>query len=184
MQEGNNNATNETAGIQDDGLKAEGASVQVEEPKVETGKKVRPRIFVDKDEKIKCLVTAFYSSDKGDLEFVIQGDVNEDYSSDFIVARHEFVFSRVPYARLNAYRSQCFRKGDDKTTVDLMKLRDLFWKFHLVDWNLTDEEDRKVELERTPDGTLKTGSLELLNSIPSAILDSVISMFETKLSLA
>ena len=64
-----------------------------------------------------------------------------------------------------------------------MRLREFFLVFHLVDWNLTDEDGKKIELKFDPNKSLSDESLDLIYTLPSMLLDVVLATYERKMSL-
>ena len=192
MQENTSNAATETT--QNEALpkanattveKAENAAEPQKTAESANEKKVRPQLFFSKDELIPITVTGFYSKETGQLEFVVPEE-QKDTTDAFIAVKHIFRFSRVPYNRLNLYRSQSMKYSSTERSnvVDVIKLRDYFWTFHLRDWNIEDNNGEKIHLVVDPDGTLSDGSLEKLYELPASILDTVITLFERKLNIA
>ena len=55
-----------------------------------------------------------------------------------------------------------YNSSDRSNSVNLLKLREYFWLFHLVDWNYTDDEGNKIKLKHDPNGALADESLDLL----------------------
>lgn len=147
-------------------------------------KSVRPKIFFAQDEKIECVVTGYYSKETGMLEFCLPEKQEE--TEHFTTFEHKFIFSRVPYDALNRYREQSVVYNPETKTnsVNILKLRDYLWVFHLVDWNYSDEDEKKIELKHDPNGTLSDESLDLLYQIPASVLDTAIGMFERKINIA
>lgn len=155
----------------------------------ETPKKFVPKVFMSKDAKIECAVKAFYDLETGALEHVIPYDGNETTDEEILakygIAVHKFWFSRVSYNKLNSYRNQSmiYNKEDKINTINLVKLHEYFWIFHLVDWNLTDEYGNAMKLKFDPNKALSDESIERLYSIPASILDMVMLMFDKKISI-
>ena len=146
---------------------------------------IRPRLFCPDDEDIEITVTGYYAKDTGVLAFVLP-TAAEETPENFFAETHTFAFSRVPYNRLNIYRSQALHYKDDGTAggVDILRLRDFLWSFHLKKWNLKDADGKPVPLEHTPDGMLADASRKLLDRLPATLLDTVITMFERKVNIA
>ena len=144
-----------------------------------------PRIFMGADEKIVCEVNGFYDKETGFLEFVIPGAVART-AEQFNIVKHEFVFSRIPYDRLNTYRTQSmmYNHEDRTSSVNVLKLRDFFWVFHLVDWNFTDGEGVKIPLTRDPNQALSDESLAMLYRLPASVLDTAMGILERRINIA
>lgn len=149
------------------------------------GARVRPKFFFAEDDVIPIRVTAFYNPETGCFEFCVPGEIAES-GDDFLRAVHEFGFSRIPYDRLNLYRMQStvYNTEDRTNSVNLIRLRNFFWMYHLRSWNYTDENDGPIPLRRDPGGALSDASLKLLYTIPAAILDTVMGMLEKHLNIS
>lgn len=148
-------------------------------------KKVRPKLFFEANEPIKVQVSGFYNGETGKLEFCVPGKVDNP-GNDLIMMLHEFEFKPVSYDRLNLYRMQStvYNAEDKTTSINLIRLRNYFWTFHLDKWNYTDENDNPMPLTHDPNGALSDESLIQLYKIPTMILDTVIGLFEKQINLA
>ena len=152
-------------------------------------KTVRPKIFSKPSEDVEVVVTAYYDKDTGEFAFALPNRVEKgeesSASENFIVMEHIFVFSNVPYNRLNIYktRSGKYNEADRTTSLDFIKLRDFLWTFHLKSWNLEDEDGEIIPLTHDKDGTLSDESSAMLWQITPALLDMVIKVFEDKIHL-
>ena len=159
------------------------------EQTIETASKEKehsqPKFFMGKDEKIECVVTGYYNKETGILEFCVPGENQTDVER-FNVVKHIFYFKRIPYNRLNNYRSQSmvYNPSDRSSSINILKLREYFWLFHRVDWNYTDENGNKIELKHDPNGVLTDESLDMLYQIPASILDTAIGLFEHRINIA
>ena len=153
--------------------------------KKESAKTVKPKFFLDPKEKIECIVNGFYNKETGAFEFAVPGEIQEE-NERFIILKHIFYFTRVPYNRLNTYRSQAmtYNQIDRSNSVNVLKLREFFWIFHLEDWNFEDEEEKKIELKHDPSGALSDKSLEILYSLPASILDVAAGIYERRINIA
>lgn len=156
------------------------------EEKIQEEKKTAvPKIFLDAAENIECVVNGFYNKETGLLEFAVPGEIKEP-TDRFSVVKHVFKFTRVPYDRLNTYRSQSmtYNAADRSNSINILKLRDFFWLFHLEDWNFTDENGNQIKLMRDPNGALADESLDMLYRIPASILDTAMGLFERRINIA
>jgi len=155
------------------------------EEKNESAKTVKPKFFLDSKERIECVVNGFYDKETGKIVFAIPGEIKEP-NSRFNVVRHVFYFTRTPYDRLNSYRSQSvvFNASDRTNSINLLKLREYFWIFHLEDWNFEDENGNKIELKKDPNGSLSDETMELLYRLPANILDAAIGLYEREINIA
>ena len=141
--------------------------------------RARPKFRYGNLEPIVIDVTGFYNSDNGLLEFVLP-DKLDDTDNNLTAVHHRFTFSHIPYNRLNFYRAQCskYNSTDKSTTIDLLRLRDFFWIYHLTGWNLTDDDGKPVPCNHDPNEALSNETMDILYSLSPAVLDLVISLFE------
>ena len=153
--------------------------------------KAQPRLFFNRDSRVEISVNGYHSNDTGELAFVLLADdkdaAAEDRSLDelFTKVNYRFWFTRCPYNRYNRYRtsSMIYNTEDQNNTINELKLRELFLVFHLVDWNLTDAEGKRIELKFDPNKALSEESLNLIYTLPSMLIDLVLSTYEKRMSL-
>lgn len=157
----------------------------------ETKKKiVAPKLFFKENDKIEISLDAYHNNETGELSFVVPSD-NTDFKDDtslnelFNKVVYKFWFTRIPYDKLNRYRSRSmiYNSEDQNNTINELRLREFFLIFHLVDWNITDEDGEKIELKFDMNKTLSDESLKLIYSLPSSLIDTVLTTFERKLGL-
>jgi hypothetical protein len=75
-----------------------------------------------------------------------------------------------------------YNSEDQNNTINEIRLREFFLVFHLLDWNLTDEDDKKIELKFDTNKALSDASLELIYSLPHNLIDVVLTTFERKIA--
>lgn len=160
-----------------------------EKKKVEK-KKVAPKIFFNPDSKVEISVNGYHNNDTGELAFAIPVDDketsdNEAFKDTFTVVNYKFWFSRCSYDKFNRYRtrSMIYNSEDQNNTVNELRLREYLLVFHLVDWNLKDENGNKIELKFDPNKALSDDTLKLIYTLPSLLLDVVLSTYEKRMSL-
>ena len=164
-------------------------TIEQKKPEQTVKKIVRPKLFRSANENIKVTVVGYYNGETGELEFALpEQDSSEEMAEDtgsMIIQKNTFVFSPVPYNRLNIYRKKSgqYNQIDKSTTVDFLKFRDFLWTFHLKSWDLKDENGNDVVITHDADGTLSDESQKKLWEVPSSILDIVIQVFENKLNI-
>lgn len=150
--------------------------------------KVVPKLFMKKDQKIKVELTGFHSKETGELAFVLPKDFSEEQNFDNLLIKkdYEFLFTKVTYDKLNRYRNRSiiYNSEDKNNTINQLKLREHFLVFHLVDWNLQDEDGNKIELKFDPNGALSDESLELIYSLPSNMLDMILATYEKRMNIS
>ena len=157
--------------------------------KKEPKKQVAPRIFFKQDSRVEISINGYHNNDTGELAFAIPADdkdTNDDaFGELFTKVNYKFWFSRCPYDKYNRYRtrSMIYNSEDQNNTINELRLREFFLVFHLVDWNLTDENGKKVELKFDPNKALSDESLKLIYTLPNTLLDVVLTTYEKKMSL-
>ena len=162
---------------------------QKSDEKVEKPKKMAPRLFFKQDSKVEISVNGYHNNDTGELSFALPADDkdtnDESFAELFTKVNYKFWFSRCPYDKYNRYRtrSMIYNSEDQNNTINELRLREFFLVFHLVDWNLTDEDGKKIELKFDPNKALSDESLKLIYTLPNTLLDVVLSQYEKKMSL-
>lgn len=169
--------------------KPESVAEKKEPKKKEPKKKAAPRIFFKQDSRVEISINGYHNNDTGELAFAIPADdkdTNDDsFGELFTKVNYKFWFSRCPYDKYNRYRtrSMIYNSEDQNNTINELRLREFFLVFHLVDWNLTDEDGKKVELKFDPNKALSDESLKLIYTLPNTLLDVVLTTYEKKMSL-
>ena len=169
--------------------KPESVAEKKEPEKKEPKKKAAPRIFFKQDSRVEISINGYHNNDTGELAFAIPADdkdTNDDsFGELFTKVNYKFWFSRCPYDKYNRYRtrSMIYNSEDQNNTINELRLREFFLVFHLVDWNLTDEDGKKVELKFDPNKALSDESLKLIYTLPNTLLDVVLTTYEKKVSL-
>jgi hypothetical protein len=75
-------------------------------------------------------------------------------------------------------RSSIYRREAQQVIVDKLQLRNFMLVWHLKDWNLTDEDGKKVALTLDSNGSLSEESLAMVYAISPTLLDVVMTIFE------
>ena len=186
VNKGDSRMSEETKKELEETTKAKSAETNPTEEK----KKVAPKIFFKKDSKVEVSVNGYHNNETGELAFALPADDKEANNDDtfgelFTKVNYKFWFSRCPYDKYNRYRtrSMIYNSEDQNNTVNELRLREFFLVFHLVDWNLTDEDGKKIELKFDPNKALSDESLNLIYTLPNTLLDVVLSTYEKKMSL-
>lgn len=150
-------------------------------------KKAIPKLFFKEDDKIEISVDGYHSNETGELQYVVPTEDNKDEDDTlkdiFTKVTYKFWFSRCPYNQFNKYRSRSiiYNSEDQNNTVNQIRLREFFLIFHLVDWNLTDENGKKVELKFDPNKALSDESLKMIYNLPTLLIDTVLIGYERKM---
>lgn len=159
------------------------------EEKVVQTKKVAPKIFFDPNSKIEVSVNCYYLNSNGEYQFAVVEENDEFLSKEedalFTKYNFKFWFTRCPYDKYNRYRNKSiiYNQEDQNNSVNEIRLREFFLVFHLVDWNLTDENGNKIELKFDPNKSLSDESLNLIYTLPANLIDVVLSTYERKMSV-
>lgn len=159
---------------------------QVEDKKEEIKEKRIPSFFIKKDQKVRIDVDVLFKKDTGDIVSVTSADPGFDLSmleNIFDKYRIWVEFSMPDYNRMSTYRRQASRVHDNTLIVETNALRQFYLAFHLKDWNVTDDEGKKIELKHDPDGSLKSESIEKVGNISPVIMDVILTCFERKMLL-
>lgn len=157
--------------------------------KEEKAKKVAPKLFFKQDSKVEVSINGYHNNETGELAFALPADdKNADadaFGDMFTKVNYKFWFSRCPYDKYNRYRtrSMIYNSEDQNNTINELKLREYFLVFHLVDWNIVGEDGKKIELKFDPNKALSDESLELIYTLPTTLIDSVLTSYERKMSL-
>lgn len=155
----------------------------------EEKKKIVPKLFIQKDEKIKVELVGYHSGETGELVLLLPrelAETKENFDNILIRKEYQFVFTKVTFDKLNRYRNRAmiYNSQDKNNTINGLKLREYFLIFHLVDWNIEDEEGKKIELTFDSTGALSDEILDLIYSLPSNMLDMVLATYEKKMNIA
>lgn len=162
------------------------------EVKKETKKEVKnvvPKLFFKQDSRIKIVINGYHDKETGELKFVgLAENDNEDkdnLENLFMKVPYTFEFTRCTYDKLNFYRSRSmiYNTEDQNNTINELRLREYFLVYHLVDWDLKDEEGNKIILTRDPNDTLSDESLNLIYTLPANMVDVLLTAYERKMSI-
>lgn len=158
-----------------------------QETKKEEKKPVKLKLFYKADERVEISVFGYHNAKTGELAFVLPADddsKNETFDNLFVKVEYKFWFSRVSYDKLNRYRSRSmiYNSEDQNNTINEIRLREFFLVFHLLDWNLTDENGKKIELKFDTNKALSDESLNLIYTLPHSLMDVVLTAFERKIA--
>ncbi len=161
-----------------------------EEARQPTGRPVAvPKLFFKKNENIEIRVYGYHSKDDGELSFVVPVDQARDLDDSlqevFNRVEYKFWFSPCPYDKLNRYRtrSMIYNSEDQNNTINNLRLREYFLLFHLVRWNLTDDDGNPIELKFDPNHALSQETLDLIYTLPPKLMDTVLFSYERRLGV-
>ena len=149
---------------------------------------VAPKLFFKLDDRVEIDLLGYHSKTTGELSFVLPKEnekENDNLKEVFNIVEYKFWFTRVPYDKLNRYRtrSMIYNSEDQNNTINELRLREFFLVFHLVDWNLTDENGEKIELKFDPNKALSDESVDLIYTLPNNLIDVLLTTFEKKMNI-
>ena len=149
---------------------------------------VKPSFFVKKSARHTVRVDVLTSTDDGRVVSVSRTGLGIDFQKDFPFMNHtilEFVFSVPNYEDMSTYRqrSSIFRREIQQTIVDKISLRNFLLVWHLKEWNLTDEEGKKIALACDANGPLSDESTAVVYALSPTLVDVVMTVLEKDLLL-
>lgn len=155
------------------------------EPEV---KDVKPSFFIKKATRHVVKMDVLSSKVDGRVVSVSKDGMGIDFAKDFPQLAHTqltFEFSIPNYEDMSTYRqrSSVFRREIQQTIVDKLQLRNYLLVWHLKDWNMTDEDGKKIELNFDPNGSLTDESLAIVYSISPTLMDVVMTCYEKEILL-
>ena len=164
------------------------AQVKVVAGKAAERPSVKPSFFVKKSARQTVKVDVLTSLEDGRVVSVSRTGLGIDFEKDFPFMSHtvlEFHFSSPNYEDMSTYRqrSSVFRREVQQMIVDKLALRNFLLVWHLKDWNLTDDEGKKIVLTCDPTGTLSDESLAMVYSLSPTLVDVVMTILEKDLLL-
>ena len=165
------------------------AQVKVAAGKAAEKSPVRPSFFVKKSARQTVKVDVLTSLDDGRIVSVSRTGLGIDFEKNFPFMDHtvlEFHFSTPNYEDMSTYRqrSAVFRREVQQMIVDKLALRNYLLDWHLKDWNLTDDEGKKIVLACDPTGTLSDESLAMVYTLSPTLVDVVMTVLEKDLLLS
>lgn len=148
-----------------------------------------PLFFVDDDNYIHVEVDVIFDPANGRPRIMMSAPNFASESSLRTLKKHRVWadFTQPSYDDMTTYREVCL-SWDEETKqflADPIKMRLHYIRYHLRDWNLTDNKGEKVELEidqHTKGLTQKT--MGLVGKIAPAILDVLLTEFEKEALLS
>lgn len=141
--------------------------------------------FVDNKE-IQIDLYIVYNATDGVIYRVSEVPIGNSLIDGVIEKQYKFYFSKPNFDDMSKYRqlSMYFDNKYNKTVVNPFKLRQYIILNHLKRWEgVQNEEGEDINLELDIDGTLSQSSLELIYSINSIVIDTLMTSFEKKMSI-
>lgn len=141
--------------------------------------------FVDNKE-IQIDLYVVYNATDGVIYRVSEVPIGNSLIDGVVEKQYKFYFSKPNFDDMSKYRqlSMYFDNKYNKTVVNPFKLRQYIILNHLKRWEgVQNEEGEDINLELDIDGTLSQSSLELIYSINSIVIDTLMTSFEKKMSI-
>ena len=141
-----------------------------------------PSFFIDAEDRHKATVDCLFDKKTNRVTSVSRTGLGLDFDSFNYLSYSEewFEFSVPDYEDVSKYRQRAtvYRRDSGTPVVDGVQLRNFLLVWHLKDWSLRDRKGDKVELEHEDNGSLTNDSIKKVYSIPNAIIDVVLTIFE------
>jgi hypothetical protein len=148
----------------------------------------KPSFFIKKAARHVIKMDVLTSKEDGRVLSVSKTGLGIDFVKDFpfmVYTELVFEFSVPNYEDMSTYRqrSSVYRREAQQVIVDKLQLRNFMLVWHLKDWNLTDEDGKKVDLALDSNGSLSEESLAMVYAISPTLLDVVMTIFEKEILL-
>lgn len=148
----------------------------------------KPSFFIKKATRHVVVMDVLSSKIDGRVVSVSKSGMGINFEKDFPQLTHTvltFEFSIPNYEDMSTYRqrSSIFRREIQQTIVDKLQLRNYLLVWHLKDWNMTDENGKKIELNFDANGSLSDESLSIVYSISPTLMDVVMTCYEKEILL-
>jgi hypothetical protein len=153
--------------------------------------KAKPKFFIKPERRRKIEVEILSDPKTGDILMIAPKSealkaMKLERLGEFIHTSHWFEFSIPDYQQMTEYRERCsiVREENEKIFVDPIRLRQFIIIRHLKDWSLTDENGDLCPLIRNVDGSLTSESQDIIYSLPSILVDVVMTAYERDVLLS
>lgn len=152
-------------------------------------KEAKPSFFVKRTARTSVELDVLTSKADGRIISVSKTGMGINFEKDFPFLTHTvliFEFSIPNYEDISTYRqrSAVYRREAQQVVVDKLQLRNFLLVWHLKDWNMNNEDDKKIELTFDPNGSLSEESLSIIYSLSPVLIDIVMSCYEKDVLLA
>jgi hypothetical protein len=148
----------------------------------------KPAYFIKKSARHKVVMDVLTSTEDGRVVSVSKAGLGIDFEKDFPLMTHAkliFEFSLPNYEDISSYRqrSSVYRREAQQVIVDKMQFRNFLMVWHLKDWNLTDDDGKKLELICDKNGSLSDESLAVVYAMSPTLMDVVMTAYEKDILL-
>jgi hypothetical protein len=150
-----------------------------EEDNDESGEDFIPSFFIDDEDRHRVSVDLLFDKKTGRVLSVSRaGLIDLSGFNNLYQTKQWFDFSVPNYDDISRYRQRSTIDRNGRTVIDPIKLRNYFLVWCLKDWSLTDKSGERQELNFNENDALDDKSIAKVYSMPPAILDVVLSIFE------
>jgi len=162
-----------------------------EDGSVEVGKECLPAFFVEESDRHRVSVDILFEKKTGIIKSIsrwnslkIAGVKYESFQT-LSYTSEWFEFSIPGYEEMASYKRQAskFDIQAGRVVIDEIQKRGLILMAHLKDWSLRDRNGKKIELKFDEDGTLSEESSNMVGKIFPSLVDVVVTLFETDVTL-
>lgn len=162
--------------------------IAAEKDKVTDKPPAKPSFFVKKSARHAVVMDVLTSKEDGRVVSVSKSGLGINFDQDFPFMVHtelKFEFSIPNYEDMSTYRqrSAVYRREAQQVIVDKLQLRNFLLVWHLKDWNLTDDDGKKIELTFDPNGSMSEESLAVVYAMSPTLLDVVMTVYEKDILL-
>jgi hypothetical protein len=155
---------------------------------VEDEKEFVPSFFIEEDDRHRIALDCLFEKATKRIASVTRSGVGIDFAKYKSLFHTEewFEFSVPDYEDVSKYRqrSTVHRRDSGTPVVDGVQLRNFLLVWHLKDWSLRDRNGKKVELKFEDNGCLSDESVKVVYSLPSAIIDVMLTILERDVLLS
>lgn len=157
-------------------------------PKAEAKPAAPPSFFVEPTDRVRVDVDVLWHPESGRPVSVSKVGIGARFEEiEYLKHTVEwFEFSIPGYEDVANYRqrSSVYRREAGGMVVDRGQMRNFLLVWHLRDWSLRGRDGNKVPLVVEEAGCLHDDSVKAAMSVPSGILDAVLSLLEKELMLS
>jgi len=163
-------------------------AIAAEKEKPQEKPPAKPSFFVKKNSRHVITMDVLTSKEDGRIVSVSKAGLGIDFKKDFSFLVHTvltFDFSFPNYEDMSTYRqrSSVYRREAQQVIVDKVQLRNYLLVWHLKDWNMVDDEGKKITLTFESTGALSDESLAVIYGLWSTLMDVVMTVYEKDMLL-
>lgn len=154
----------------------------------EEEKPAKPSFFVKKSARHVIKMDVLSTKEDGRVVSVSRAGLGINFKEDFPFLVHSeliFEFSIPNYEDMSTYRQRCsvYRREAQQMIVDKLQLRNFLVVWHLKDWNMMDDDGKKIPLMFDTNGSLTEESCAMVYALSPTLLDVVMTVYEKDILL-